>query len=331
MRRTGCFGVIGALLLVAACTGPDAPSPVPPTGQSPRPPSAALTAAVAPAVVSDYARRNNAVLAKLVTTYSDHVWDTVDTGPMLAADRFDSAVMQAVSGHAAPLVLTLVAGETWANGFVSYPVWAIVRVTATFVPPQPSWVPTDLLFAIRRDSFTSAWKVEMLVPVEAVPHSSDDRPGTTTAADVSRARATRLEIARYLETGEQPDVYVTPYLSGTRQQFSEPQAGERARSASCRPYPADPGGGSLPETLRVVRSASGVLLVTTILCTERRTPAPGHTLTRPPGFAAALGVAADGPGAVLTQDFEITVAVSRPTRGRAVVVGTDVHPVRSPG
>jgi len=329
VRRTGCTAAI-VVLMATACSGTSSPSPVTLTGRPPGPPSAALTAAVAPAVVSDYSRRNNAVLAKLSTTYSDHAWDGVDTGPLLAGDRFDSAVTRAVSGHAAPLGLTLTAGETWANGFVTYPVWAIARVTATFVPPPDYWVPTDLLLVIRRESFTSPWETEMLAPVEAVPHSSDDKPGTTTGDDLSRARTTRVAIARYLETGDLPDVYVTPFLSQTRTQFSQPQPGERARSASCRPYPVGPPSSSLPETLRVVRSASGVLALTTLLCTETRTSSPGHPLTRPPGFAAALGVA-DGPAAVLTQDYAVTVAVSRPTRGRAIVVGTDVHPVRPPG
>lgn len=330
VRRTGRIRLLGVVLLVAACSGTSSPGPVPLTRHTSRPPSAALTAAVAPTVVSDYSRRNNAVLAQLVTTYSDHAWDTVDTGSLLAEDRFDSAVTWAVQGHGQPLDLTFTADETWANGFVAFPIWAIVRVTATSVPPPESGVPDDYLLVIRRDSNTSPWKNEMTAPVEAVPHRSDDRPGTTTADDVSRARSTRLAIVRYLETGDLPDVYVTPYLSGTRTQFSEPQPGERARSASCRPYPLEPPDRALPETLRVVRSASGVLDMMVILCTETRTSSPGHTLTRLPGFARALGVP-DGPAAVLTQDFAVTVAVSRPTRGRAIVVGTDVHPVRPPG
>jgi len=51
--------------MATACSGTSSPSPVTLTGRPPGPPSAALTAAVAPAVVSDYSRRNNAVLAKL--------------------------------------------------------------------------------------------------------------------------------------------------------------------------------------------------------------------------------------------------------------------------
>lgn len=327
MRRDGLIGVIGVVLLLAACTGTAAQGPLPPSGHASAPPAAALTMVTAPSVVTDYSRRNNAVLATLTTTYSEHAWDAVDDGPLLDADRFDSAVSQAVSGHSTPLTLTFTATATWANGFTSYPIWAIVRTSVVAEPPQGSGGPDDYLLVVRRDSATARWRDEMIVPVEVVPNASDDRPGTTTPADVARAQETRLAIARYLETGDTPDVYVTPYLSAVRTQFSEPQSGERARSATCRAYPAAAPGDALPQTLRVVRSPSGVLALMTLRCVETRVAVADGTVRRPAGYAAALGVA-DAPAATLTQDFEVTLAVSRPTRGRAIVVGTTVSPVR---
>ncbi|MEP6798479.1 MAG: hypothetical protein ABI890_10040 [Lapillicoccus sp.] len=317
-------GVVGMILLaVTACTE-SPPQPSPPTD---RIPGLALTETEAVAVAADYDNRNNAAIASTVKASSDRPWNDVDTGPSLAADRFFTAVAWNGGARLTPLRITFIPKATWANPFTSYPIWAITRVGVQYEPTPPPGSADELLVVFRREAASAPWLAEMTMQLMGVPNLPDDRAGTTTPADVDAAATTMNELVAFLEQGTRPDFYITPVLDDLRDLLSVPKDDAAATSATCRPFA---GTTSPRDSLRVVRSASGVLSVMTVVCRQTTTAKPGHTITRPAGFAKALGVP-DTPATTLTQSWAVMVAVSRPIKGRAVAVAADFSSIRSDG
>ncbi len=315
-------GVAGVLLLaVTGCTTTQ-PQPAPPTD---RIPGVALTWAETAALAADYDNRNNAAIASTVKASSTSPWTLADTGPTLAADRFITDAAWNGGERLTPVRVTFLPKATWANRFSSYPIWAITRVGVQN-EPAIAGADGDLLVVFRREAASAPWLVEMTLRVAGVPNAPDDGAGLTTSADVDAALTTMDQVVAFLDQGTRPDFYVTPDLGHLRGQFSVPQQDEvGATTVACRPFY----GTSAPrDSLRVVRSSSGVLSVMSLLCLQTTTAKPGKTIARPAGYAKALGVP-DGPAATLTQPWAVMVAVSRPMKGNAVAVGTDYYAVRA--
>lgn len=321
MGRSSISVVAVLLVAVTGCSASQ-PEPAPPTD---RIPGVALTESEAAAVAADYDNRNNAAIADTVKASAGAGWSAADTGPMLAVDRFGTDVAWNGGVRFTPLRVTLTPRATWANRFSSYPIWAITRVGVQYEPPNPGSADEGLV-VFRREAPTAPWLTEMIVDLAGVPNAPDDRAGLTTPADVDGALTTMNEVVAFLERGSRPDFYVVPHLDALRTQFSVPQQDEAAATtASCQPYF---GTTSPRDSLRVVRSSSGVLSLMSLLCRQTTTARPGRTMARPAGFAKALGVV-DARSTTLTQPWLVTVAVSRPTKGGAVAVGTDWYPVRA--
>lgn len=322
-RRSGLVVVTGAASLVmAGCVA--VPTSLPPAATPHA--KAALAGAEADRMLQGYDQRNNAVIAGLSKKYDTKAWESVDTGPVLAGDRFSSALVHAGGKKLSTATITHSSTFSYAPSFTAYPLWAVTYGRSTTAPAAKDDKPGSAVHVWQRDSVTTPWKMWASTRVDGAQPSAPTEPGRGNAstAEVKTGVETARQVATYLERGTKLPFTPTRNLATFRKNLSTPGDQISSTSPSCQLW----SGTSKPEeSIRVVRTAHGSLTVAALACINTVYAKKGYDISWDKEYASALGVSGDRSQS-LTRYYAVTVAFEKRSEGGLAGLGVSVNTVR---
>lgn len=283
----------------------------------------AVPADGAKALLDDYDQRNNALIAAQVKKPDAKAWAAVDSGPVLVADRFDTAWHIASREKRSVVSFSHDGAVVHAPSFGAYPMWVITSSEEAVRPADPKRRAWTEFSVFHRESARQPWTNHMTASAEGVvagPAPAVD--ATATSEQVTAAGELLKTAGRYLESGQKPTLAVGE-LAKLRKGWTEKSAIAARTMIACQPYRLSE---KAAKSVFVVRTEAGSLMLGTLRCTVTVVPPKGHVLTWKPEMAEALGVAAvqtDG----LVEHRYVTVAVES-TSSAPQVLAVDVRTVR---
>ncbi|MDN5794232.1 MAG: hypothetical protein L0H79_00600 [Intrasporangium sp.] len=315
LAASSTFALSGCLALPSAV--PASTAPVTKT---------AVTAEEVTALLKDYDQRNNAAIAALAKKFDIKLWDKADTGPVLAADRADSAIEHAVGEPQEKLVLAHAGGQVYSPRFAAYPMWSALTTKVSQVKPtSDKHSPSDNLRVFSRASATAPWRLAQSVPADVRPAKAlGAGDATATTKEVATSVALMKDIIGWFEGGS-TKVKPSTSMNEVRNRLRDKVEGTASTAVTCRPYLVreEP-----KESLRAVRTSGGVLTVMTLQCHSVVTPVDGQTMGWKNEYAKALQYPASL-GGVWTRVVLVTVAVETQA-DKKIGIGATADLVRSP-
>jgi hypothetical protein len=284
----------------------------------------ALAQADVARVLADYDKRNNAVIAGLVKKLDARAWDAVDSGPILAADHFGTALRQARGESQEPARFTHAPGALYSPELAAYPMWAMVTATVSEAPGAPAEKPELRLLTFQRASAAAPWKMHLGTNVDVAP--SAPVPGaasSATAKDVATGVAAMKTVITWFEKGTTGALKPSAPMADLRKAVASSSSPNGTVTTTCQPYLVQE---EPAKSIRVVRTAKGVLTMLTLLCEVMTTAKNGYVIGSSTDYAKVLGTSTQQ-GDFVRENVLVTVSVE--SRGASLLgIGARATTVR---
>lgn len=282
-----------------------------------------LSADAARATLADYDRPNNAAIAAVAERADARVWNGVDSGPVLAADRFGTALRAVTGKKDRAVTITHVPVNT---GRLP-PLGRHHRHAHGRPEDGRHGRPSAIDPAPSAHLRTYGLDEHLSVPLDVAPSAPLTRgPATLTAKELAAAVAVMRGVDTYLETGRAAGVVPGASLTRMRKALVTKGAGVVAVGVACQP---DLTHEEPARSMRAVRTSAGILSMMTLQCQVAATPRNGMQIGWSPHYAKALGTTGQLGGLRTRTLLVTTAAESRAGQGPAArVLGARADIVR---
>lgn len=277
-------------------------------------------ATAAKALLADYDKRNNAVIAAIAKGGKVDLWAQVDGGSVLAGDRYSTVLGRELHKASSGDGSVRSAVQAYVPSFTAYPMTVVVEATVRSVK-EPLNKEEPSFEVYRRDSVTVPWKLVATAyrDASAPKPAPAGRVVALTAAQKKQIQSMVGRLTAYVGKGTAPGFTPSASLEAVRQSYVDKPQPNIIVTTDC--FPKVELNDALGSTT-VVPTSSGRLLVVSLACDVTYGTSDGSTLYWQAAYAKALNTTA-ATRIVLDHLQDVTVVLAVDDSGRVTSLGAN--------